>query len=153
MNIRSARGFKTRRALPLAALLLLLVPYGARTGEACTVSEISAKEAESIVLSIPWAIEAEPTFAYLIPSKESSRFYSFELRTGNERASGQTIMRNGLLGHFAVNKRTGDVWSEDADDWHVTGPALSKIQEQIRRAHCISKDLVESEGMRGPFDD
>jgi hypothetical protein len=141
-----------RKVLALVGALLVLAPSRLAAGS-CTPSQISAKEAESIVLRIPLATNAKPTYAYLNDNGYYPRFYVFELRTGNRRASRETILSNGLMGRFAVNKATGDVWSADADDIHVQGSELSRIQAKVRRAHCIGKELVEAEGKRGPFED
>ena len=68
------------------------------------------------------------------PEDFDSRFYHFDVLGiwGPRDEPGSA-----LLGRFAVNRFTGDVWDVYAKCRHVSFPALRKLQAKLRRQYGL----------------
>jgi hypothetical protein len=62
----------------------------------------------------------------LMPGQLDPGFYDFEAMDANPTGSP-------LVGHFAVNEVTGDIWDLGGHCKHLTSPNLRKLQHEIRR--------------------
>jgi hypothetical protein len=78
-------------------------------------------------------------FLYRDPANRPNfdeRFYDFDVDGKGWTPPG--VEEEGILGRFAVNKLTGEVWDNYAECWIVRFTALEKMQNEIRRRNGIS---------------
>jgi hypothetical protein len=70
------------------------------------------------------------------PSKEFPAANYFVATLVSQRPTRDSVLGNGILGSFAVNKRSGAVESL-ANFTPVRGSELQRIQSWMRHGHCI----------------
>ena len=136
---------RRRKGLASAVVLLCsawLVTCAAASAP-CSPTPLSQSEARDLVLAIPAAITARAAGGDVQarPSgPESKLFYTFMLLTNGKEPA--TLLDNGLLGYFAVNRRTGRVVEATAGEETMRGETLEGLQKRLRSRHCISAALV-----------
>jgi hypothetical protein len=134
------------RKPPLWAALLLSVICAttARSGNSCVPTHLSQKEAQRLVLTIPDAVAARKLGSKLSavnydpgPTYSHEQFYYFMLLSSMTKA---TLLDNGIIGYFSVNKATGRIL--DVADEEVLDETLAKLQAALWVKHCVSQDLI-----------
>ena len=120
----------------------------AHAGSICVASRLSDDEASQLVMHVPDAIRAEHAGGKLYTldyapdiNYRKDLFIFFELHTKGDGVK-TTLLENGLIGYFAVNKITGQVFNGLPEFGAITGKSLSKLQSKLRSAHCIGKALT-----------
>jgi len=95
-------------------------------------------------MAIPAALTAHAAGGHVDarPSgPESKLFYTFMLLTDGKEPP--TLLDNGLIGYFAVNRITGRVVEAVVGEESMRGETLENLQLRLRHAHCISDGLVK----------
>jgi len=105
-------------------------------------SPLALHEAEILIYVLPVAVDlrkAGNDVAWRLqpnPSDNSDDYFHFwAVESG---ASGSASPN---VGHYAVNRWTGDVW-DDVLESPVTGPELERIQAILRKAHGIDARVI-----------
>jgi len=139
-------------------LTLSILAWAAREGnaaQACRPSELSPKDAKALVLAAPEASYARRRGAslYVVSwaarNGDTAHFYFEELDQKNGNKTGSD---SGPIGHFAVNRASGEVVAMDTSR-NETGEQLRAIQRAVRKNHCIADALVKAERDRAVFPD
>jgi hypothetical protein len=127
----------------LSMLLAASSAVGAQA--ACVPKPLSREEARHLLTVIP-AIDAAKRLGGRIDATDWSPgsdfrndIYYFYMVLTNKRQV--TLLDNGLIGYFAVNKRTAQV-VETTSGAPVQSKALETMQTEIRSQHCISPEMV-----------
>jgi hypothetical protein len=136
-----------------SALLVLILLTSATSANAatCTPTKLSLSEATRLVTSIPEAITERQhggdvlTHSYE-PKDGNSEFYYFVLQTPDLQS---TLLQNGLMGYYAVNKSTGEVWNVAPEE--TVGRDLKNLQRKLRAQHCVSPLIVSKNQNVEPF--
>jgi hypothetical protein len=137
---------RTKTFSRATSILLFFAGIGSLTAEAakpCTsVSPLSDDEAQILLYMTPISIAArqagtdvdmersDPTQQY--PAAE------FFVATLVSQDSSFSVLNNGILGEYAVNKHTGEVISMAAFT-PVRGKALNRVRDWLLHAHCAGK--------------
>lgn len=130
----------------VAVLLFIgLVSSALQAQAACVPSPLSPAEARRLLSMVP-AADAAKRLGGRIEAMNWSPgsdfrndvYYFYTVLTDKKQV---TILENGLIGYFAVNKTTGEV-VEATLDARVESKALEAIQRKIRAQHCISPEMV-----------
>jgi hypothetical protein len=108
----------------------------------CQTTDLNQYDAEILLYVLPpseavrhaggkvaWAIE---------PATNQKDFYSFYVYDLKGSSYGSPT-----IGHFAVNKHTGEVWDAVTEE-PVESEDLSAIERIIRKAHCIDENVLKS---------
>lgn len=135
---------KTKRVLVLLPLLVLPAlawkAFRSVPGEA---QPLAPHEAEILIYLMPEAsalrsqrmdIGWEQTTS---PDLNLRDFYFFWVYNSKRESSGSVT-----IGHFAVNKHTGDVWNAMTSK-KIASAELAGVQRILRKAHRIDADLVK----------
>jgi hypothetical protein len=110
----------------------------------CSPTPLSQAEGHDLVMGIPAAIAARASGGHVsaVPSGPKRRlFYTFMLLTDGKQPP--TLLDNGLLGYFAVNRITGRVVEATAGEETMRGETLDRLQSRLRSEHCINDALVK----------
>lgn len=127
----------------LYALLLFAASIPMAQGDThCPATPISIAEARQLATSVPEAISIKRaggavTVISYMPPRHKDAFYYLVLMTTRTK---QTLLNNGIIGYFSVNKVTGLVVNVADED--VVGEQLEKLQAELRAKRCISRALV-----------
>jgi len=120
----------------------------AQSRTTCSTTPLSPIEAKHLLKFIPQAITAKKAGGKLDvvnwnpgTSYRKDLFYFFFLLV-NDKGMQKTVLNNGVIGYFAVNKIDGDVF-EALVPSIIEDKVLMKMQAKIRTKHCIGKDLIE----------
>ena len=135
-----------RHLQPLVFILLLVsfLPLSARPSKPCgSASRLTDDEAKILLYVTPAAVSArragtDVDIERSEPSKEFPARNFFVAALVSQKPTSGSVLGNGILGYFAVDKRTGDVEST-SDFTPVKGKELGRVQAWLRHAHCISK--------------
>jgi hypothetical protein len=132
-------------------LALSIFALGPRHGEAvagsCRPSELTAADARKLVLLSPEAFYARRNGASLYalawapPNGDAKHFYFEQIDKLGTKAGDETV------GHFAVNRASGEVINVDTST-REHGEKLMSLQRSLRRSHCISDEIVQAERER-----
>lgn len=112
---------------------------------ACVPRPLSKEEARRLLSVVPAAAAAKRLGGRVDamdwspgPDFRNDLYYFFTVLTDKKQI---TILENGLIGYFAVNKTTGEV-VEATSDARVESKTLETVQGKIRAQHCISPEMV-----------
>lgn len=137
----------------LVGLGVLLATSGAfADSHRCTPSAITGAEAQELLRLLPSvanAIKVGATVSVLpyTPKDANPSFIYFWISTNDDRV--HTVLDNGLIGYFSVDRRTARVVNVADED--VVGEArFAAEQRRIRSRHCITAALVARYGDESP---
>jgi hypothetical protein len=121
------------------ALIQIAVARAACSGS----SRLSDDDAQILLYVTPAAIDARKagTDVDIDKSAPSAQYPVddyFVAALVSQTPTEASALGNGILGYFAVNKRTGEVKST-VDFTSVTGKELERIRTWLFHAHCSSK--------------
>jgi hypothetical protein len=148
----SSRNVCAAALLATIAVLLAAQEAGRGGGQrarldppACAPSLLSKDESQRLLSVIP-AAESARRLGGRVDAVDWTRgaefrndvYYFYMLLTDRKQA---TLLDNGLIGYFAVNKRTGSV-VEAASGATVQGKALAMRQAEIRTRHCVTREML-----------
>lgn len=85
-------------------------------------------------------------FSWIPRAGDVRHFYFVEL---DQKERESTPLGSGLIGHFAVNRRSGELVSMDSVQVEHY-PSLEGLQKTFRRQHCVSAAIVSAESDRFP---
>jgi hypothetical protein len=111
---------------------------------ACSASSrLTDDDARILLYVTPAAVDARKagTDIDIEKSEPSTQFPAndfFVAALVSQKPTGASVLGNGILGYFAVNKRTGEVEST-GDFTTVKGKELDRVRTWLLRAHCGSK--------------
>ena len=114
----------------------------------CAPTLLSEAEAKQLVMLVPVAQSISQSGGTLIAEpccKPSEPFYTFMVTTDLVKA---TLLENGLVGYFSVNKITGQVF--DVADVESVGPQLRVLQQRLRAKHCVSEAVLDQNKDKTP---
>ena len=124
-----------------------IVAMGSLAGCArgCVPTPLSEGEARQLVMAVSDAIAVEKaggkvTAESYVPPQRKHVFYYFALTTTLTKA---TLLDNGIIGYFSVNKQTARVVNVAEKD--VAGKELERLQVTLRAQHCIDQSLIDKE--------
>jgi hypothetical protein len=131
----------------LSLLMFISLPVVAAGSDACSeTSKLTDDEARILLYVSPVAISARNagTDIDIEKSATTKQFPAddyFVAAIVSQKPTGGGVLGNGILGYFAVDKRTASVEST-SDFTPVKGKELARIQVWIRNIHCIqAQDL------------
>jgi hypothetical protein len=131
------------RIIPLA-LLLNITPLSAQTPKPCGLTfRLSDDEAQILLYVTPAAIAArqEGTDVDIERSEPTQRYPAVDFFTAtlvSRKPTSGSVLGNGILGTFVVDRRTGEVESI-GDFTPVKGKELDRIRGWLLHAHCTTK--------------
>jgi hypothetical protein len=116
----------------------LVWPQGS---SACRTSKLTDDDARILLYVTPAAVEARKvgTDVDLEQSKPSKEFQAavyFVAALVSQRPTSNSVLGNGILGYFVVDKRNGEVQSLNNFS-PVAGGELQRVQSWMRHGHCI----------------
>lgn len=123
----------------LAAVILMFpLEHGKASSPATTVDRA---EAEALVALVPEVKDsiADGHDVQFAPSDtvnfNTEAYFGFYVTIPNPISSG-------IIGRYAVNKRTADLWDWDLSAW-VCSPAIDERQAKIRQKHNITAEVID----------
>lgn len=138
-----------RLILLLALVIPLIVVPNAQSKTSCTATPFSREEAKYLLTFIPQAVIARRAGSKIEavnwnpgPSYRKDLFF-FYLLLASGSGMHTTMLDNGVIGYFAVNKVTGRVVGGPSGDQTIEGEALMRVQTKLRTEHCINQNLVD----------
>lgn len=128
----------------LSSIFLACVPSLAQTSKPCTASiRLSDDEAQILLYMTPEAVadrkagtDVDIERSAPTPQYPEADFFSSTL-VSRKPTSG-SVLANGMLGTFAVNRHTGKVEST-VDFTTVKGNELHRVRAWLLHAHCASR--------------
>ena len=145
----------SKRPALVVSVFALTLQAGGAAAAPCTATALSKAEARMLMLKIPEAIlirgtggTVEPTDSDAKGTYPHSIFYNFMLQTSNTQG---TLLDNGLIGYYAVNRISGGVVNLMLDPGEVLGPELTKAQLLLRKKHCIDPHMVDANRNLSPM--
>ena len=130
--------------IPLYCFCLILV-VGSLRSEAqsgcANVSKLTDDDARILLYVTPAAVDARKAGTDVdieksSPTKQFPAADYFVAALVSQKPTSGSGLGNGILGYFAVDKRTGLVESI-SDFTPVNGMELARVQNWMRHAHCI----------------
>lgn len=128
------------------SILTLLIPItfaflAHASGPRSAATRLTDDEARILLYVTPAAVSARRTGTDVDversePTKQFPAADYFVAAIVSRRPTGVSALGNGLLGYFAVDKRTADVES-NVDFTPVKGKELGRVQGWMRHEHCI----------------
>jgi hypothetical protein len=131
------------QAILSGLMTLASVGVAVHGAETCSeASRLTDEEARILLYVTPAAVSARETGTDVDVEKSppTKQFPADRYFVGvviSQEPTGGGLLGNGILGYFAVDKRTASV-AFVGDFTPVRGKELARIQEWMRRAHCIS---------------
>ncbi len=138
-----------RHAPACGAALILLLGIGRSVATAQAATPVTATEAQILLYVTPIANRVRASGGDVGMDLESRAnapgedFYYYQLRDAKAPRRGQ------LVGNFAVNKHTAQVWDNDQHQ-QLHGAVMSGVQAIIRRAHNIDQAALRRYGGKKP---
>ena len=131
------------RRLNMLTLVLLL--FGCRLVAVARTRDLTEKEAKELVaLALDPAATTLPNFGLdTYEGPNAASFYFFEA-TANLGAN-----KSPIIGHYAVNRSTGDVW-EAVVCRRINSDALKNLQEIVRKRIQLSREELRRLGYKSP---
>lgn len=145
MSLRGVGLFSPHRVC--LGLLVTIYPFQsaslvAEDAKTCVPRAFSRVEAEGILRTIPQVLVLrpsadDPSLVEWSPGAtyRTEDFFFFEVLASRRRA---TVLDNGVIGYFGVNKSTGEVLELNSPRRFVWGPALERLQNKLRAEHLRS---------------
>ncbi len=128
-----------------AIIITLLMPAIAQSGD--RPKTISVDEAEKLVLAtIPSKTRHLPKFGLDQYQDPNSKDYYFFVALWQGAPNGSAV-----IGHYAVDPSTGDVWGATAECDKKGTPALRKLQAKIRAQLGLSNIEYQKIKKKGPL--
>lgn len=109
----------------IAASVLCLSLLWSGTASADAKGEITQTQATTVVKEAMKRYHPGVSVD-LMPSQSDAGFYDFEATSGNPTGSP-------VVGHFSVNKSSGDVWDVAGHCKHLSSASIQKTQKEIRK--------------------
>jgi hypothetical protein len=137
-----------------AALISAFLYSASGTAAACSAaSKLTDDDARILLYVTPAAVAARQagTDVDIEPSAPSEQFPAsdyFVAALVSQKPTSGSVLGNGILGYFAVDKRSGEVEST-TDFTSVNGKELSRVQAYMRRSHCITAAIPAAQVTRG----
>ncbi len=135
------------RSVAMSLLMFVSLPVLAAVSDACSeASKLTDDEARILLYVSPVAISARNAGTDIdieksAPTKQFPADDYFVAAIVSQEPAGGGVLGNGILGYFAVDRRTASVEST-SDFAPVNGKELTRVQVWIRRIHCIeAQDL------------
>ncbi len=131
------------------AALILLLGIGRSLATAQAATPLTETEAQVLLYVTPIAFKVRASGGDVGMDLESRAnapgedFYYYQLRDSKAPRRGQ------LVGNFAVNKHTAQVWDNDQHQ-QLHGAVLSGVQAIIRRTHNIDQVALRRYGGKKP---
>ncbi len=105
-------------------------------------SKLTDDDARILLYVAPASVAArqDGTDVDIEPSAATEQFPAsvyFVAALVSQKPTSGSVLGNGILGYFAVDKRSGAVEST-SDFSPVSGRELSRVQALVRHSHCIS---------------
>jgi uncharacterized protein YggL (DUF469 family) len=122
--------------------LLGLTVFPSISGEEQVPQKMTVEEASKLVNEVARVHNAGAEVSKRRDAYDSDFFY-FEIIVPNQVASP-------VVGHFAVNPWTGDVWNPGLCE-RVTSPSLKKMQRRVRTKLHISEKEYQKLRQRKPI--
>lgn len=125
-------------------MLLSIVPLFAQAKKACSSPiHLSDDEAQILLYMTPEAIAARQAGTDVDierskPTKQYPAVDFFAATLVSQKPTAGSVLGNGMLGTFAVNRHTGEVEST-GDFTAVTGQELKRVRAWLLHAHCASR--------------
>jgi len=112
---------------------------------ACSTSKLTDDDARILLYVTPAAVAARKAGTDVDveeskPSKELPAPNYFVATLVSQRPTRDSVLGNGILGSFAVDKRSGAVESL-SNFTPVRGSELQRVQSWMRHGHCIHVDM------------
>ncbi len=149
----SSRARQVSRLVRAVPALGLLLATGGGMASAQTVPSITPTEAEILlyVSPIAYRVRADGGDVAISISPLSSDpkedFYFCQLHNYKKA---HLSADGGLIGNFAVNKHTAEVWDDDFKR-QLSGSVLKGVQNIIRRAHQITARTIARHSRKPPL--
>jgi hypothetical protein len=127
-------------------MLALFSPAVLAGTECASPSKLTDDEAKILLYVTPAAVSARGTGTDVdieksSPTKQFPAQDYFVAEVVSQGSAGGGVLGNGVLGYFAVDRRTASV--EFLGDFTlVKGKELARVQQWIRNAHCIRSPLA-----------
>jgi hypothetical protein len=116
--------------------------------KSCGPTPILRDEAEKLLGVVPEVLAAKHEGGKLTfvnwepgPDYRVRTFYFFQVLS---TATSTTVLDNGMIGYFGVNRVTGEVVELNSDKPHVDGIDLKRLQTALRVKHCVNDKLVRA---------
>jgi len=113
----------------------------AKPPSVCSPTKLTDDDARILLYATPIAVSARKNGTD-VDIKESGTFEEFPTADFlvaaivSQRPTSNSVLGNGIMGYFAVDKRSGSV--ELLGDFaEVKGGELGRVQEWLRKEHCI----------------
>ena len=109
----------------------------------CSPSKLADDDARILLYVTPIAVAARKAGTDVEQSKPSKGLPAadyFVAALVSQRPTSESVLGNGILGYFAVDKRSGAVESL-SNFTPVKGSELQRVQAWLRHAHCIHVEL------------
>lgn len=133
-----------RRIVMILVLLLAGCNYlSAQVIRACSPSRLTDDDAQILLYVTPAAVAVRRvgTDVDIQRSRPTPQFPAddfFVAALVSQKPTDQSVLGNGILGYYAVDKRTGEV--ESTGDFRpVKGKELGRVQVWLRHSHCITR--------------
>jgi hypothetical protein len=148
VELKNWNGDPNQRQLQPTALRVLYTLQWervARASGACSSpSRLTDDEARTLLYVTPAAVLArragtDVDLERSEPTREFPAVDYFVAAIVSRKPTAGTVLGNGILGYFAVDKRTGSVESV-GDFTPVEGKELARVQKWMRHAHCIKSN-------------
>ena len=113
----------------------------AQAPSACSTSKLTDDDARILLYVTPAAVAARKAWTDVEmeqsnPSKQFPAGDYFVAALVSRRPTENSVLGNGILGNFAVDKRSAEVQSL-GDFTPVRGRELQRVQSWMRHGHCI----------------
>ncbi len=128
----------------LSFIFLACVPLLGQTSKPCTASiRLSDDEAQILLYMTPEAVAARKAGTDVdIEHSASTQQYPeadfFSATLVSKKPTSGSVLGNGILGTFTVNRHTGEVEST-GDFTTVKGNELNRVRVWLLHAHCASR--------------
>jgi hypothetical protein len=134
----------SRRFIVSALSIVSLVDSQWGSVKAFAITIQQAKQLVNVALKERGAAKLPGLAAVSMENFHNNGFYLFEV-TWNNLQPGSAI-----VGHFAVDLKTGDVWDAVVCS-SISSPELTKLQGQIRRRMGMTKEVYRKLKKPGPM--
>lgn len=128
----------------LSFILLACAPLLAQTSKPCIASvRLSDDEAQILLYMTPEAVTArragtDVDIEHSGPTQQYPEADFFSATLVSRKPTSGSVLGNGILGTFTVNRHTGEVEST-GDFTTVKGNELNRVRVWLLHAHCASR--------------
>jgi hypothetical protein len=133
----------------ICASIVFLVIWGGYSladdpsGACQATSTLTDEEAQILLYLTPAAISArragtDVDIERSAPTNQYPKAQFFVAALISQKPTSASVLGNGILGYFAVDKRTGEIKSA-TDFSSIDGKELARVRKWLRKEHCIGK--------------